>query len=260
MKAFESFDGTRIVYEQWGQDGRLPWVVLHHGFIADARTNWVRPGVVEALVSAGRRVTALDARSHGRSDKPTEPERCGEGNMAGDLKALFDRLGEPHVDLVGYSMGAVVSLIAASRDPRVRRLVVGGVGEGVVVCGGVDRRVLDPGQLARALGADDPSAIEDPTARGFRAFVDAVGADREGLIAHCRAVHRSPIALDEIAAPTLVIVGEQDALARKPEVLVGAIPGATLKRVPGDHQQAVAAPEFARGIVGFLASGSPSSG
>jgi len=77
--------------------------------------------------------------------------------------------------------------------------------------------------------------------------------------AHCRAVHRSTIALAEIAAPTLVIAGEEDPLAARPEVLVGAIPDATLLRVPGDHQQVVSTPQFARGIVQFLASANPGS-
>ncbi len=254
MQHFESFDGTRIAYAQWGAEhADAPWVVLHHGFIADARINWVLPGVVDAVVAAGRRVTALDARSHGQSDKPTDPARCGELNMAKDVRALFDLLGEPEVDLVGYSMGAVVSLLVASVEPRVRRLVVGGVGEGIVACGGVDRRVLDPSVLERALRSEDPSTIEDPTARGFRAFVDATGADREGLLAHCQAIHQSPIALEDIAAPTLLIAGEQDALAREPETLARAIPGAQLLRVPGDHNGAVATPELATAIVRFLA-------
>ncbi|MDD9932815.1 MAG: alpha/beta hydrolase [Myxococcales bacterium] len=252
MKSFKSFDGTRIVYEQWGQEGAGPWVVLHHGFIADARLNWVLPGVVDALVRAGRRVTALDARSHGGSDKPTEAERCGELNMARDLEALFDLLGEDAIDLVGYSMGAVVALIVASREARIRRLVVGGVGEGVVVCGGVDRRVIDPAELTEALRALDASTIGDPAAAGFRALVDATGADREALIAHCQAVHQSPIALDAIGAPTRVIAGEADPLAVRPEVLVDAIPDATLTRVPGDHQLAVATPKFATTLVDFL--------
>jgi pimeloyl-ACP methyl ester carboxylesterase len=252
MKSFESFDGTRIAYQQWGEDNGGPWVVLHHGFIADANLNWVLPGIVDALMKAGRRVTALDARSHGRSDKPTAAERCGELNMARDLQALFDLLGEPQIDLVGYSMGAVVALITASREPRVRRLVVGGVGEGIIVCGGVDSRVLDPGALAEALRVEDPSSVVHPGAKAFRALVDATGADRAGLLAHCQAVHQSPIALDAIKAPTRVIAGEIDPLAARPEALADAIPGATLTRVPGDHQQAVGAPEFARTIVEFL--------
>jgi pimeloyl-ACP methyl ester carboxylesterase len=50
--------------------GEGPPVVLHHGFAADADANWVRPGIVDALVASGRTVVALDARGHGRSAQP----------------------------------------------------------------------------------------------------------------------------------------------------------------------------------------------
>ena len=93
---------------------RPPTVVLHHGFVADADSNWVATGVVEALIEAGRRVVAPDARGHGRSEKPHDPERYGEDRMARDLAALVELIGEPQVDLVGYSMGAVVSLLFAA--------------------------------------------------------------------------------------------------------------------------------------------------
>src|ERR1035438_9843763 len=116
----------------WGAAGALPPVFLHHGFIANADINWVRPGIVAALTNAGRQVVALDARGHGSSDKPHDPSYYGEEKMARDLRQLFDSIGAVRVDLVGYSMGAIVSLIAASQDERIRRLVVGGVGSGVV--------------------------------------------------------------------------------------------------------------------------------
>ena len=252
MKSFASFDGTRIAYKQWGEGGSGPWVVLHHGFMADAHTNWVAPGVVDALVGAGRRVVALDARSHGRSDKPHEAERCGELNMCRDLQRLFDELGDDRFDLVGYSMGAVVSLITATQERRVRRLVAGGVGEGILVCGGVDTRVLNQAALLAALRAEDPTTVRDPMARGFRAFADALRADRQGLIAHCQSIHQSPIALANINVPTLVVAGDDDVLAARPHLLAEAIPGAKLVRVHGNHEGAVIRPEFQRAIVDFL--------
>jgi pimeloyl-ACP methyl ester carboxylesterase len=70
---------------------------------------------------------ALDARGHGASGKPHDPSFYGEEKMAGDLRQLFDLSGTQQVDLVGYSMGANVSLLTASQDTRVRRLMVCGV-------------------------------------------------------------------------------------------------------------------------------------
>ena len=99
-----------------GRAGGLPPVVLHHGFVANADANWVATGVVEALTTAGRKVIAPDARGHGRSEKPHDPARYGEDRMARDLAVLLDTVDVPQIDLVGYSMGAIVSLIFASTD------------------------------------------------------------------------------------------------------------------------------------------------
>lgn len=261
MSSFTADDGVTVFYDDVAPTGGtegggpLPPVVLHHGFAADAHTNWVATGVVDALVAAGRRVVALDARGHGRSDAPHDPSAYGEGRMARDLARLVDVLGVPEIDLVGYSMGAVVALILATDEPRIRRLVVGGVGAGIVEMGGVDRRVLDNTALAEALLADDPDTVADPVAAAFRAFVDAQGADRRALAAHARSVHATPIPVERITAPTLLLVGDADPLAARPETLAAPIPDCTLTVVPGDHLSAVVAPTFAPSLVAFLSVG-----
>lgn len=249
MPTFRASDGITLSYTSTG-DGRL--VVLHHGFIANSRTNWVLPGIVDALVAAGRRVVAIDARGHGESDKPHDPASYGESRMADDVIALVDLLDEPdRYDLVGYSMGAIVALIAATRDSRVRSVVAGGVGSAVVELGGVDTRAVGRTAMADALLADDPAAIS-PAAVGFRAFVDAVGGDRVALAAQATALHAAPIPLDTIAVPVLVLAGREDHLATRPEVLADAIPGAVLRVVPGDHLGAVREAGFLAALTGFL--------
>jgi pimeloyl-ACP methyl ester carboxylesterase len=227
--------------------------VLHHGFAADANANWVVPGVVDTLVGAGRRVMAPDARGHGRSEKPHDPSYYGEQRMARDLGCMLDLIGPAHVDLVGYSMGAIVSLIFSSQDQRVRRLVVGGVGSGVIECGGVDRRAISNESIIEALRAEDASTLAQPGARAFRALADALGADRKALVAQARSVYRGQIALDRITASTLILAGENDPLAVRPRVLADALPDATLRTIPGNHIAAVANPRFAQCIVDFLA-------
>lgn len=54
MERFTSFDGTGIAYQVWGTASSSPPVVRQHGFVVDATTNFVGPGVVAALVAAGR--------------------------------------------------------------------------------------------------------------------------------------------------------------------------------------------------------------
>jgi pimeloyl-ACP methyl ester carboxylesterase len=109
--------------------------------------------------------------------------------------------------------------------------------------------------LEEALLAGDTATSADPGVRVFRAKLDARGLDREALAAHLRAAHRSPIALDRITAPTLVLPGDADPFAARPEVLAAAIPGAELRVVPGDHATALSSPEFAAALLGFLAAG-----
>ena len=253
MPSFKTSDGLSIAYQVWGEDAARAPVVLHHGFSASGLINWKAPGIVDALVGAGRKVVALDARGHGASDKPHDPAFYGEARMARDVSELIDHLGVPAIDLAGYSMGAIVSLICASQEPRVRRLVTGGVGEGVVATGGVDTRHVPNLAIVEALLAEDVATISHPAAVPFRLFADAIGADRKALAAQASVVHAQPIPLDRITAPTLVTAGDDDPLAVHPERLAAAIPGATSLLVKGDHRAAVADPAFARAIVAFFA-------
>lgn len=164
---FVSSDGVGLAYHVWGDDLSRPPVFLHHGLAASAQRNWVAPGIVAALQAAGRRVVPIDARGHGASDKPHDPALYGEDRMARDLCELVDLLGEAIFDLAGYSMGAIVSLIAATREPRLRRLVIGGVGEGILTQGGVDTRAVPNEAIAAALEAEDAATVTGP-AVGFR--------------------------------------------------------------------------------------------
>lgn len=240
MKRFKSFDGTKISFHEWGAPSDEPPVVLQHGYVVNSWVNWVQPGVVDALVDDDRWVIAVDARGHGDSEKPHDPEFYGESRMARDLTALFDVLGLEEVHLVGYSMGAVVSLLATTDDERVSRLVIGGVGAGVVEVGGVDTRVT-----ASAEGADLLAA--------FDGLAEAVGADREALAVQASVMHSAGVPLDRVTAPTLVLAGDADQLAARPEVLVDKLPEATTLVLPGDHLSVVADPRFTESIVDFLA-------
>jgi pimeloyl-ACP methyl ester carboxylesterase len=173
--------------------------------------------------------------------------------MARDLALTIDQLDCDRIDLVGYSMGAVAALIVTAEDPRVRRLAVGGVGSGVVEVGGVDTRVLDNVTLAAALRAPDPAAIENTMAAQFRVMADQLGRDRETLAEAALGRDSVEIPLERIAAPTLVLAGDADPLATRPEVLADAIPGARLQILSGDHATTLLDPRFAASLVEFLA-------
>jgi pimeloyl-ACP methyl ester carboxylesterase len=250
---FTSWDGTEIVYWTWGEKTDAPPVLLHHGFVAHARANWEAPGVVDALLSAGRQAIGPDARGHGDSQKSHDPAAYGEQRMARDLAALIDTIGSLQIDLVGYSMGAVVALLFAADDARVRRLVVGGVGSGILECGGVDRRALANDEIIEALQVEDPETLTERGARAFRQLADALGSDREALVAQARSIHRGGVELERIEVPALVLAGEEDPLAIRPQVLADALPHGTLQLLTGDHMSALADPRFARSIVEFLA-------
>ncbi|MBF6335713.1 alpha/beta hydrolase [Nocardia abscessus] len=249
MTKFETWDGLELNYRVWEGEG-VP-VVLQHGVVADTNANWMSTGVVGALHSAGHTVVSLDARGHGRSDKPHEANRYSWEAMARDVRALYDELGFDEVVQVGYSMGGVISLMVAATDPRVRRLAVGGIGSGVLDCGGVDRRVIDLPDLQAAMTGDGAGA--SPTAKMFRVLADAVRADVAAIHAVATGLDARPIeTLADITVPALVLAGDNDPFAAEPERLAAALPNGTLAVVPGDHLMAVVAPAFHTALVDFV--------
>jgi pimeloyl-ACP methyl ester carboxylesterase len=245
MEHFNSFDGLDIAYLDVGEGAP---VVLLHGFAADHYSNWVATAVVDDLVAAGRRVVAPDARGHGQSAKPHEPEAYGNDAMAKDVQALFDHLAIDHVDVVGYSMGSIVAGRLAPREPRVRSLVLGGVGGEWTG----SERPLDHVPIAEALETDDPDGIESPVARAFRKFADSTGADRWALAANQRSRNASSADVGLITVRTLVLTGDADSLAGSSESLAKRIPSATFRVIKGNHLSAVRDPDFSRSIVGFV--------
>jgi hypothetical protein len=117
----------------------------------------------------------------------------------------------------------------------------------------VDRRAISNEAIIGALTAANPATIGEPGAAAFRRLADALGADREALAAQARSIFRGAIALQDISAATLVLAGDTDPLAIRPEVLAEAIPDARLQILGGDHMAAVVDPRFSESIVAFLA-------
>jgi pimeloyl-ACP methyl ester carboxylesterase len=241
-------DGVTISYVA---EGAGPPVVLVHGFASSAQGNWRAPGIIDALVGAGRRVIAPDCRGHGNSGKPHDPEAYGGTQMADDVIAVMDRERIERADLVGYSMGGFIAASLLVRCPeRFGRVILAGVGD-TLATGGRGRRASEA--IASALESETRRGINDARARAFRAFAEQQGNDMAALAA----VQRSTRSFDrdklsEVRNPVLVLIGEKDALVGPADQLATAIPGAQLVKVPGDHLTAVVKPEFARAIVAFL--------
>ncbi|HZP28743.1 MAG TPA: alpha/beta hydrolase [Acidimicrobiia bacterium] len=256
MPTFESFDGATLSYQD---EGRGRAVLLLHGFAADTNINWIRSGVLDALVDEGYRVLALDARGHGLSAKPHDPAAYENDAMAHDPRALLDHLDVERAHVVGYSMGAGTALTLAATEPRVRRVVAVGVGGATLArrqSGDADGAAEEGlgSDMVDGLLADDPETITDPLARRFRTLADSVRADRQALAAYARA-RRAQGVVDygSITVPVLVVAGADDELAGDPAELAARIPGATAATVPGDHFTSLQHPKLARAVLEFLA-------
>ncbi|HKY86278.1 MAG TPA: alpha/beta hydrolase, partial [Pseudorhodoplanes sp.] len=153
-------------------------IVLVHGFASSKEVNWVQPGWVSTLTRAGRRVIALDDRGHGQSSKLYDPAAYHTDLMAGDVRALLDRLSIDRADVMGYSMGARITAFLALKHPaRVRSAILGGLGVRLVDGVGL------PESIAEALEAPSLDDVTDPQGRTFRAFADQTKSDRRALAA-----------------------------------------------------------------------------
>ena len=237
MATFTS-DGLTLAFDDFGPRGARKTVLLAHGFAANRYENWKRLGWYDAIAAKGLRGLALDWRGHGESEKPHDPARYDRASMAADLFALLDHAGVERAHLVGFSMGAHLSLAAAMADSsRIDHLVLAGVGA----------TIFDPPKDDDAMGlameAASPADIADPMRRSFRHFADEQKEDRLALAA-CSRGPRVPVVRDALVAvrrPTLVVAGARDQLAGSPQMLADAIPGAKAVVLPGcDHFSAIA--------------------
>jgi pimeloyl-ACP methyl ester carboxylesterase len=170
--------------------------------------------------------------------------------MARDVSALLDHLGIETVDVVGYSMGGLVTSLLLAEEPRLRSAVLGGVGARLILRTGGPP--MPAAAIAAALEAEDPSTITGAVPKAFRAFADSTGADRLALAAIQRAGLPPAPDLSQVRVPVLVIAGDRDDLVGDPSVLAAAIPGARHVVVSGDHLSAVYDPRFAAEVVAFL--------
>ena len=241
-------DGLELAYFDEGSASGEP-VLLIHGFASSAVVNWVNPGWLKTLGEAGYRVIGIDNRGHGASDKPHDSEAYRPWVMAADSMALLDHLGIPEANVMGYSMGARISVFAALANPhRVRSLVLGGLGIGMT------DGVGDWDPIADALLAPSVDTVTHDRGRMFRMFAEQTKSDRQAL-AMCIRGSRDLVAradMGKIEAPTLIGVGTKDDIAGSPQELAALMPNAEALDIPGrDHMLAVGDRVFKKAVLEF---------
>jgi pimeloyl-ACP methyl ester carboxylesterase len=261
MPTFDSFDGVPLHYtdqderdqtlgdDTSGAPARGRVVVLLHGFSAHSERNFVRTGILAKLLAAGERVVTLDARGHGRSGRPTDVAAYEHDAIRLDVDALLDHLAIAECVIVGYSMGGQTALRLAAVDPRVRALVLLGVGDGTSrVDGTAERRA----PMIAALRTDDPDDLEHAALRQFRIMA---GDDRLPLAALMGAEWPDTLSIaSAVKCPVLLIIGHDDDEARSPDGLLALLPNGSAVRVPGNHFTANATPELHDALLEFLAT------
>jgi pimeloyl-ACP methyl ester carboxylesterase len=242
---FASFDGVRLHYEL---EGSGPPVLLLHSFPFDSRV-WVSTGVAAALVEVGRQAVLLDRRGQGRSEKLHDPEAYGGNACARDVSALLDHLDIDWSDLLAYSLGAQIGLRVLQVEHRIRRAVLGGIGDAVL---GWDEGAAMA--LAEVLEGDE--AALDDQGRALRARVDRLGGDRFALAAMWRGRYVSyDPDFSMVRAAVLLINGERDLDFGDPARLAALVPAATATSIDADHASTMDHPEFSRLARSFLAVG-----
>ena len=242
--------GIDIAYLETGRENSKLPVLLIHGFASNIATNWVGPGWVQTLTSAGYPVAALDNRGHGNSAKLYTIEDYGAALMAEDARRLLDHLGIDRAHVIGYSMGArIAAFLTLAHPDRTGRVVFGGLGGNMV------RGLAGTGPIAHALEAASLDDVTNPAARTFRIFAEQTKSDLKALAACIRSA-RQPITAEMIANirnPVLVAVGEHDVIAGPASDLAQLIPGARAFTIPGrDHMKAVGDNAFKAEVLAFL--------
>ncbi len=119
---FATRDDLNIHYEVEGSGEPL---VLYHGLTGSGQ-RWRDTGYTAGLNDCYRLIL-IDARGHGRSDKPRDQEAYGRRRQASDVVAVLDDLNITAARFWGHSMGGDVALTLGRHHPnRVHALVVTG--------------------------------------------------------------------------------------------------------------------------------------
>jgi pimeloyl-ACP methyl ester carboxylesterase len=126
-----------IYYEMQGNG---PPLVMHHGF-ARSLEDWKNYGYVERLKNEYTLII-IDARGHGKSDKPHRPEAYTMDERAGDVTSVLDTLQIEKTNFFGYSYGGRVAYELGKCLPeRIVSLIIGSCGAGTLSSKYINRNI-----------------------------------------------------------------------------------------------------------------------
>jgi pimeloyl-ACP methyl ester carboxylesterase len=187
----------------------------------------------------------IDARGHGRSDKPHTAEAYRLACMTSDVVAVLDQLDIEQAHVLGYSMGGRIALgLGVFHHGRVRSLLVGGAS-------GHDRDPDAPDPLAErwiaATRARGIAGLEPDWDAAFAPWMTPalkarfLSNDAEAFIAYLSWRERVGLleALPEVRCPCLLFCGTEDAAHEHVRDTATHLPNGRFLSLPGlDHMTA----------------------
>jgi proline-specific peptidase len=286
MEELKTRDGRRLAY---GRTGDGPMLVCHGG----------GPGFSSlylgdfAGLGAELELVLLDPRGTGGSTKPTDPRAYGIGDYVSDLEELREHLGLERLQLLGHSHGGIVAIAYAAQYPeRIERLILASTlarfspEQEAAMAKAVERHVDEPWyeDARAALEAesagdfDSDEELAELTLREFPFYFARYGDEERAYLETLRSetpngdalrlFNREQVPsfdlrpeLARIAAPTLVIAGEQDFITGPLSAaeLGEGIAGAETVLLPDTgHFVFIEAPDaFRQAVLAFLGVGAP---
>jgi pimeloyl-ACP methyl ester carboxylesterase len=215
-------NGLSMYYEVHGEGP--PVLLLHGAYMTIDMMGPILPGLAES-----RQVIAVELQGHGRTadiDRPITHEQ-----MADDAAALLVHVGVGSADVVGYSMGGGVALQLAIRHPAVvRKLVVASTS---YTSDGMHSALLE------MLPSTTPEMFAgSPIEEAYLRIAPNPG-DFPTLVDKLKQLDTTAFAwphedIRRIAAPTLIIVGDSDAIRLEHAVeLFGLLGGGVMGDLAG---------------------------
>jgi pimeloyl-ACP methyl ester carboxylesterase len=263
LHAEDGFFDSKGVRIHYVIEGRGEPVLLIHGFAANIYFQWRLPGVMKALAKEYQ-VIALDCRGHGQSGKPHDPQMYGM-EVVEDLVRLLDHLKIPKVHVVGYSMGAYITLKLITTHPeRLLSATLGGAGWSKTLDTRFRDELAESLEQGRGIGPLllllNPPGRPKPTEQQLKVASQLLTLinDIKALVAITRGLNAVFMVPEEdlrrCKVPTLSIIGEMDPLKKGVDDLKGQLSDLKIIVIPGaDHMNAFWYPEFTQGLKEFLA-------